>query len=233
MGVDIKTIILHCKTLPERKQNILAQMERHKFSNYSFYEEFDGNELTNTDIEKYHKRKQSDWNTVRQKLKIYETIHPEAIYTQRELNLPQISLTIKHGKVYELLAKESDEYFIIFEDDAILCDDFETRFYQYLSQTPNDWDIVYFGSGCNLKPKNTTPDKIVYKMEHPASRCTDSMLVKKTAVSQLAKTWFPFNFVCDWELGYQQFLHQHNVYWWEPPLVVQGSVCGLYPTTLR
>lgn len=233
MAIDIKTVILHCKTLSDRKQHMIHQMKKHAFTDYSFYEDFDGNELTDDIIKQYCCRKVDDWNTVVHKLKIYEKMFPEVFTTQRELSPPQISLTIKHGKVYQALSKIDSEYFMILEDDSILCDDFENKLHHYLEQTPKDWDVIYIGRGCNLHPKNITADKLVYKMDHPCSRCTEAMLMKKTTVSQLANTWFPFHLVVDWELAYQQYLHSHNIYWWEPSIVIQGSVCGMYDTTLR
>ena len=45
----------------------------------------------------------------------------------------------------------------IFEDDIILCDDFEERFKYYSSNIPDDWDIMYLGGthyngGIEVKP---------------------------------------------------------------------------------
>lgn len=233
MSINIKTTILHCKSLKDRKQNMLQQMCKHHFSDYCFYEDFDGNELTNETITQHCKRKANDWSYVKTKLEIYQNLHPQVMTTQRELTNGEISLAIKHGKIYKELSRINAEYFIIFEDDVILCENFETHFNDYLSRTPSDWDVIYFGRGCNLHPQNITKENIAYKMNHPASRCSDSMLLKKSAVEDLAKTWFPFHLAADWELGYQHFFHNHNIYWWEPSLVVQGSVCGLYGSSLR
>jgi GR25 family glycosyltransferase involved in LPS biosynthesis len=232
MAISTKTVIMHYKPLVDRKANMIRQMEQHNFTNYSFYEEFDGNELTEDTINEYCCRKSKDWKTTQSKLKIYENLFPQVMTTQSELRIPEISLTIKHGMVFQELSKYDSEYFIILEDDAILCDNFEKHLNQYLSETPSDWDAIYIGSGCNLKPKNIEPNKLAYKMDHPSSKCSDSIIIKKNAITQLASTWFPFHLVIDWELGYQHYLHKHNVYWWEPSLVIQGSQCGLYPGSL-
>jgi len=37
----------------------------------------------------------------------------------------------------------------------------------------------------------------------------------------------------DFELNYQMCSHQMNVYWWEPPIVKQGSQCGLFKTEIQ
>lgn len=229
MPIDIKTIVLHYKPLAERKENMISQLNEFGFSDYSFYEEFDGNELTQEMVDQYCVRKHTDWDTVAKKIALWNI----GVETQRELNPAEMSLTIKHGKVFQWLSEQEGDMFIVFEDDVILCDDFDQHFNDYLSRTPSDWDVIHFGSGAGLKAPNTTPDKIAYRMNHPASRCTDSMLFKKSALLDLAKTWFPFHLICDYELGYQQYRHNHKVYWWEPGLVQQGSEHGFFKSVLR
>jgi hypothetical protein len=229
MSIDIKTIVLHYKPLVERKANIIRQLDKFGFSDYSFYEEFDGNELTQEMVDRYCIRKHTDWETVAKKISLWNI----GIETQRELNIAEMSLTIKFGKVFQSLSCADGNYFLIFEDDVFLCDEFDSRFQQFLTNTPNDWDVVYFGSGANLKPSRLVPNQTSYLMGHPASRCADSILIKKSAVCDLAKTWFPFHLISDWELGYQHHYHNHKVYWWEPSLVKQGSEYGIFKSTLR
>jgi GR25 family glycosyltransferase involved in LPS biosynthesis len=208
---------------------MINQLDRFGFSDYSFYEEFDGNELTQEIVDQHCVRKHMDWNTVAQKISLWNI----GIETQRELNPAELSLTIKHGKVFQQLSEQEGDVFIIFEDDVILCNDFDKHFNEYLSRTPDDWDVIHFGSGAGLKAPNTPPDKIAYRMNHPASRCTDSILLNKSALQDLAKTWFPFHLICDYELGYQHYLHNHKIYWWEPGLVRQGSEHGIFKSVLR
>ena len=154
-------------------------------------------------------------------------------YHTPQLNLAEISLTIKFGKVFELLNSQEFDYCMVLEDDVILCDDFVSKFKEYMNNTPSDWDVIYFGSGANLHPKHSTPEQNAYIKSHPASRCGDSTIFKKKAIQDLTKTWFPFNLISDWELGYQHYLHNHKVYWWEPSLSQQGSELGTYKSELR
>jgi hypothetical protein len=44
MPIDIKTVVLHYKPVKERKENMIRQLQQFGFSDYSFYEDFDGNE---------------------------------------------------------------------------------------------------------------------------------------------------------------------------------------------
>ena len=231
MAIDTKTVILHYKKLKERKENIIDQMELFDFSNYSFYEDFDSNELLEEDIKKYYEPKVLNMSKWQKKVLLWG---PAALhYHAPQLNLAEISLTIKFGKVFQQLANEQFDYCIVFEDDVILCDDFDVKFKEYMTQTPDDWDAIYFGSCADLHPQNVSSDKVAYLKNHPASRGGDSTVLKKKTVVDLASTWFPFNLISDWELGAQHHIHNHKVYWWEPSLVKQGSENGLFKGTLR
>lgn len=231
MPIDIKTTILHYKKLPERKQNMLDQMAKFQFLDYSFYEDYDKDELTYDDIKKYYVSGVQDPKTWESKLlscySKYINMH------NPQCNLAEISLTIKFGKVFQKLSTLDFDMFILFEDDVILCDNFDNLFHSYMKQTPDDWDAIYFGSGANLKPLDINSNQIAYLKSHPASRCADSIVLRKKTVQDLASTWFPFNLISDWELGYQHYAHNHKVYWWEPSLVLQGSEHGMFGSTLR
>lgn len=233
VSIDIKTTILHYKPLADRKQNMIRQMEKHGFKDYSFYEEFDGNELNEATIKKYYADVREFGEETRHKASVYERVIAGSSTSIKPLNRSEISLTIKFGKVFQTLSQIDAEYFIVFEDDVFLCEDFSIRFHDFLKKTPSDWSAIYFGSGANLKPSSLKSDQVAYLQDHPASRCADSIVLKKSTVCDLAKTWFPFHLISDWELGHQHYLHNHNVYWWEPSLVRQGSEYGIFKSTLR
>jgi GR25 family glycosyltransferase involved in LPS biosynthesis len=229
--MNTKTVVLHYKKVKERKQNMIDQLTKFGFTDYSFYEQYDGNELTEHDINTMYQPKVKNPLLWMHKVSLWG---PAALhYHAPQLNLAEISLTIKFGKVFELLSKEDFDYCIVFEDDVILCDDFDKKFKEYMEKTPKDWDVIYFGSGANLHPKNPTTDVVAYTKDHPASRCGDSTIFTKKAIQDLVSTWFPFNLISDWELGYQHYLHKHKVYWWEPSLSRQGSETGTFKSELR
>lgn len=224
--INIKTYILHYKKLSERKNFIEKQFKKY-FSNYEYYEDFDKDELTDDLVQKCYN---PDKDTQFKKLQLWSSQNHGSV---RLLNPAEISVSIKHGKVIELISKREDEIAFIFEDDVVLCEDFETKFNEYFDKTPKDFDVVFIGSGANLKPHNVQQGKVVYKREHPASRCADSYLLSKKAATQINSTYFPFSICSDWELAYQMYAHNQTVYWWEPSLVLQGSEHGLFKSTLR
>lgn len=228
---SIKTTVLHYKKLESRKIHVIEQLNQYKFLDYSFYEDYDQDELTSDIILSYYESCKQNPKKWKDKVSLWGKGGLKRHNPQ--MNIAEISLTIKLGKIFQKLALNIFDYCIVFEDDIILCDNFEGVFYSYLRQTPNDWDAIYFGSCCNLHIKNIESNKIVYHKSHPSSRGASAILLKHKAVADLSRTWFPFNLVSDWELAYQHYLHQHKVYWWEPPIIQQGSETKLFKSTLR
>lgn len=226
--INTKTYILHCKKLQNRKVFIDNQI-KNIFSNYEFYEDYDADELTDKIIKDYY-----DPSPEKQlkKFKLwFEQNKGNA--KPRLLNLAEISLTIKHFEVLKKIAKSSDDYAIVLEDDVIFDKNFINLYEKYMLQTPNSFDVIFMGSGASLKPKNIESNKFVYLKNHPASKCADSYIITKKAAINIVKTYSPFNICSDYELAYQMYYHNQEVYWWEPAIVIQGSETGLFKSTLR
>ena len=102
-----------------------------------------------------------------------------------------------------------------------------------LERLPKDWDVIYLGDGAGLHAKDVVEGKTAYKVPHPASRCTDSILFKKESARKISDIYFPFDLGSDFELGYVQSKLGLNVYWWEPTLVTQASEHGIFKSSLR
>lgn len=226
--INTKTYILHCKKLQNRKVFIDNQI-KNIFSNYEFYEDYDADELTDKIIKDYY-----DPSPEKQ-LKKFELWFEQnkGNAKPRLLNLAEISLTIKHFEVLKKIAKSSDNYAIVLEDDVIFDKNFINLYEKYMLQTPNSFDVIFMGSGASLKPKNIESNKFVYLKNHPASKCADSYIITKKAATNIVKTYSPFNICSDYELAYQMYYHNQEVYWWEPAIVIQGSETGLFKSTLR
>jgi len=220
MDFNIRTVFLHCKLLKDRKKSILKQTEFFNFKNYSIYEDYDVVDLNDNIINEYYDKSQT--------IKKLQEGYGIQISSFNELHKKQISLNMKFGKCFELLSTYNDEYFLVLEDDVIFCENFVEKFYDHLKRCPKDWDVIYLGNGINLIPDNITADNNFYIRNHPASKCSDSMILTKKALDDLNKTWFPFSLGSDFELSYQHVLHNHKVYWWHPPLIYQGSQNGTF-----
>lgn len=53
---------------------------------------------------------------------------------------------LSHIKTLEYIKKFKYESALIFEDDVVLCKDFDNKFEKVLTELPEDWDLLYLGS---------------------------------------------------------------------------------------
>jgi GR25 family glycosyltransferase involved in LPS biosynthesis len=216
--------LAHYSPLTERR----IMMEK-QFKDYGILCDWFEDEPTETETQRLYDNSPKSW---KEKISI---VPGHSMIPHRELNYPDISLVFKHIKMFETIVENGIKSSLILEDDAILEDDFVNKFNFNLSRTPRDWDFIFIGSGCNLRipREQIEPGKIAYRKSHPASKCTDSYLVSLSAAKKVLETIKPFSFPIDFELNYQMCLHDMSVYWWEPPITVQGSQNGLYTSEIQ
>ena len=156
----------------------------------------------------------------------------------KDVKTSEISLAYKHVKALEHMVSKGHSTALFLEDDAILCNNFSQIANEFVRSTPDDWDMIFPGNGCNLRihPSLVNQNQVAYRKDHPATKCTDSYFIKISAAKKLLKTIKPFNIAIDWELNYQLKHHDFNVYWFEPFLVQQGSSgagTGIWETTIN
>jgi len=223
MFQDIPFYVLHCKALPERKLPMVDQLEKANIRFAVFFEEADPYDLALPTVLNGYAPKCLNLPLFEKKMKVYPRFSAKDM--PPFMKPSQISLAFKHGLAYRdaLVKFPAAEFFVFLEDDVKFGDDLLRRMNFYMTQTPDDWDVIYFGNGCELAPANPSEGKLAYQVDHPASRCSDSILVRRSALSALAENWFPFSLPSDWELSWLHLFLDHRVYWWFPALTSQGS----------
>ena len=227
MNVE-KIYVLHYTKLTKRKKNLEKQFSKFGIE-VEYITLFDQEDLSDELIaENYDSSKESYDKKIHPVYGSMSTPH-------RVLNKAEISCTFKHRLAIQKIAKECAEYGLILEDDIFLADDFVRHFNSFLSSTPSDWDAIFMGccAGLRIPAEKIKENVFAYKKNHPASKGGDSYLLKKDLAVKISETMDKFVTISDWELSYQLHKHNANVYWWEPPLVIQGSELGVYKSTLR
>lgn len=224
-----QTYILHCKLLSERKQYLDSKLKDIGICNPQWITDFDASELTEELINSYYTEDQEVCK--RRILPLWDISQ----HIERRLGIAEISLAIKYVTALNKIANSELEFGLILEDDCLFCEDFSNIFQKYLNDTPPDWDVIHVGNGFGMHPVNyiSVHNRTSYKMKHPASRCAEAVLVSKNSAKLMSETIKPFYMAADWELAYQYFLHNLNVYWWEPALITQGSHNGTFTSSLR
>jgi len=202
----MKTFVLHYSKLVDRKKSILSQFKKEKITNFEFVESFDKSEI-------------------------------KEIYEKRFSKIPIscASINLKHEYAYQIIADNYHEA-LIFEDDAILAEDFIEKLNSYMDQLPKDYDLFFIGNGCDLHIEShiIQHNKFVYpKRNEPtswggmgSSRCTDSYIVSNKCSIVLAEyisNLKPIDLPSDWLLNKAAVDLNLKVYWAEPTIVTQGS----------
>lgn len=211
----MKIYVLHYSKLVNRKNNILEQFNKQGILDYQFIEKYDKDEITD---------------------------HESSLFN---INYKKstMSLHLKHNYVYNMIALTDSA--LILEDDVILCDNFIDKLNNYITQLPEDFDMLFIGDGCNLhieKNKLIPKQNIYKKCLYPtswggdgASRCCDSYIVSKKCAKKLCeyinnlkdKIRLPI----DWWLNVAARDNNLKVYWSEPTIVTQGSQNGTFKTS--
>lgn len=213
----MKIFIMHYTKLTNRKPHIIREFNKHNIHNYEFVEVFDKEDITETDTKLFVENKSSS----------------------------NISLFMKHFHTYKEIADKYD-HALIFEDDVILSDNFMETLSKYLTQLPEEYDMLFIGDGCDLHihPDMLVPEKYIYERGvHPtqwggngASRCSDSYIINKKCAIKMTKYLSTLKTKIsdcgiDWWLNNIARHYQFKVYWAEPTIVTQGSQNGLFSQT--
>ena len=215
----MKIFVVHYAKLVERRQNMVKQLLINDLE-AEFVTQYDKDKLSNIDKNKFTSKCSS----------------------------PAISLALKHLFCYREIT-DKYKYALVLEDDAIFDNKFKEKLDNYMSQLPDDWDMLFIGDGCNLHiPYNIVKNSntnVFKKCLEPtfwggngATRCTDSYLISKKCASKIIEYIDvitidnPIDNAIDWWLNDICRKYGFNVYWAEPTIVSQGSETGMYKSTL-
>jgi GR25 family glycosyltransferase involved in LPS biosynthesis len=206
LNVD-QIYICHYKKLKERKESLLDQFREEKIYRYEFVENFDKTEWNINEIEKEYPKVFKEWK------KGLESYDENSQNSER-------SLALKHAFILKDIFKKQYQATLILEDDVILCDDFVNYCNLFMSQLPDNWDIVWVGSCLNLH-EPSVESQYVYKTDR-GSRCTHAFLVSKSMVNKVIDCVSDINLPSDHFYNYLIEKFKLNNYWFEPSLANQS-----------
>lgn len=159
---------------------------------------------------------------------------PNEFYPHYPLQPEMVSLSLKQKEAFRRIGYGDAPYGIMFEDDAIICENFKETFSKYFAELPDDWDVAFIGQGGGKRiPKERIQENVHwYLKDHPADRCADSVVFKRESAKKIYDymNHFKICFNPDPELGFWMKVLNMKVYWLEPPIVAQGSQNGLFET---
>ncbi len=148
------------------------------------------------------------------------------------MNEGGIAATISHFEIFKKAIAEIDTTCLILEDDVLLNPNFEW-FNHFLTRTPEDWEAIFLGDGCNMHHRPLIENQVAYRREREVTRCADSIIYKKSLLEKIVANYQTFTQPIDWELELILLELGAHVYWWEPTLVTQGTERGVYTSNVR
>jgi len=191
-----KIYVVHYAPLKDRLDFMIRQFNMFNIKNYEFVLGPSRYDLDPAVIDKFNKEN----NT--------------------HLTTPIVAISITHVEIYRDIVKNNYKSCLILEDDAILCADFDKHFDEYMKAIPDDYDMAFINSGCNLHAE-ATDDTIWYKMGKTRTCC--AYVVTKKACEAIIPSITPFKNGIDQDLNTVIENQKLNVYWCEPTIVFDGS----------
>lgn len=150
------------------------------------------------------------------------------------LKKSEISLGINFMKILHNGFKAGYEHILVFESDAILHPDFIEKINLYMKEvltTYSMWHILSIGCGMNKHAKNIKKKKYIYMGSE--MRCTDSLIFNTKAMKIITENIQKIKLPIDEHYDILVKNHKLIILWAEPTIVIQGSQCGVNPTTIR
>ena len=198
--------ITHYTPLINRKANIIKQFENYNITNYTFIENYDNEQLIPNNLLKFS-----------------------------NITLGETSLFLKHIEVFIKEQDNNDDLIIVFEDDAILVDNFKEKLNIYIKELDkiNNWDIIFTADCCNLHvPK--CKDELFYSTNKNRGTCM--YILNKGVCKKILNIFHieqKINKPIDLWFNIIQKKYNMTYYWSEPTIVQQGSEIGIFKSALR
>ncbi len=206
-------------------------MFKDKYFKLEYITEYDQEDLATTNLNDFYL---DDEATYLKKSKLWSQDN-----AYRRLNNAEISCTLKHFQAIKKSSESNHEVSLIIEDDVLIFSKFFKSKLKKVLRLDSDWDLLFIGQGIsknfilkNINKKGELKSKL-YEVEHPATNCAESYLIKKNAAKKIYKNMLPFNMISDWELAFQIYDLDLRVKWLYPPIFYQGSKSGKYKSELR
>jgi len=226
MNNFISSYVVHYKGNVQRRKVMEAIFSKEKMDNIQWILDWDREEI---DYQTYYENFQADHLEYQKRGQ-----DPNEFFPHYPMKPEFVSICLKQKEIYRRIGYGEHELGIMFEDDAIVCENFKETLHIYMNSLPADWDVAFIGQGAGKRiPQDRLRDGVFwYKKDHPADRCCDSVIFKKESAKKIydAIQTHKICFAGDPELGFWMSQWKMNVYWLEPPIVVQGSQNGLFET---
>lgn len=186
-------------------------------------EQLDNYELDATWVKKYDKEDITNENLVSILPKFDDVFEHAGSF--RKLRLPEISLMLKHYHIWCDMVKNNIDNVLVLEDDALLSDDFVSKFNIQISDLDKGYDVIWVGSCCNLHTHGNS-----HLIPRKQSRCTHGYMLSLKCAKVLLDNIKYNNYPVDFYFNNIINSNDMNSYWMEPDLISQNPI---FETTIQ
>lgn len=114
-----------------------------------------------------------------------------------------IAATLSHMAIWFVQLYQPDDSFIVYEYDVELVPDWREQYERAMSVMPDDWDVIFLGSGCRTGRDTKHIAENVYEIKYPLAG--HAMMYRKKALPTLIREQQKIYQPLDIGLFYQAF----------------------------
>lgn len=220
-----KIYIINLNRSPERKINMISQMEKYNITNYVFIPTIDGKDI-DKNILKYN----NQWAYPGNKLC---KSNCSCKGKGHKLSANQISLHLNNYYIWKDIEHNNYKKCLILEDDCMFTDKIEQLNHD-LNIIPHDWELLYLGHSNKINTSNSKEENSKFKKLIKGINETHIYAVSLEGARILIEHTYPIRAAVDGFLAHFMINNKilNNVYISKTTYAINGSLKKIYKTTI-
>lgn len=156
------------------------------------------------------------------KYKLIDAINGHELTNETRLTNGALGLGKTYLKIYDEWKENNDGFIGLIEDDCVFLENFNENLKTFLDNTPNDWEILYFGGNHNYHMGHKTEEvnSFCIKLNHTFT--THCLIMKNYVFEELTNILSPMNLEVDVAMTFLQ--KKYNTYC--PPTKITTQLVG-------
>lgn len=114
-----------------------------------------------------------------------------------------IAATLSHYMIWKVMSYQPDDSFIVYEYDVGLVPDWQQQYDRAMSVMPDDWDVIFLGSGCRAGRETKHIAENVYEIKYPLAG--HALMYRKKALPTLLREHQKISMPLDIAMFFQSF----------------------------
>lgn len=221
-----KVYIINLKRSPDRKNNMIEQLNKYNITNYFFIDTIDGQDVDTEDLKRTKKWAYPNNDFCSNGCSCRGKGH--------SLSNAQLSVHINHYNIWQNMIENKYNNCLILEDDCVFTDE-AFNFDKIVDYIPKDWQILFLGHVHRIGSGNSIEinDKFWKVTKHiPESHIYG---ITRECAELLVKNAYPLRAAVDGYLSHFMINNKviNNAYVSKTNYGLNGSLQKIYKTTIK